>query len=133
MKKNNGTSLFNEFKDFIMRGNVLDLAVGVIIGAAFGSIVTSLVNDIIMPLIGVIIGGINFSNLSIKVVNAKVNYGMFIQNIINFLIIAACIFALIKAVNKFTKKKEEKKEVKPDENLETLKEIRDLLKQSRKK
>ena len=88
--------MLKEFKEFISKGNVVDLAVGVIIGGAFGKIVTSLVNDIIMPLIGVIIGGINFTNLSIKIGESVIAYGSFIQNIIDFLIIAACIFAFVK-------------------------------------
>ena len=96
----------SEFKEFIMRGNVVDLAVGVIIGGAFGSIVTSLVNDILMPIVGAIIGGIDFSGLSITIGNANIMYGNFIQNVIDFLIIAACVFVLVKAVNKLTKKKE---------------------------
>lgn len=89
-KKSKG--LFEEFKTFIKRGNVIDLAVGVVIGGAFSTIVTSLVNDIIMPLIGIIIGGYDFTGLSLKVKDASINYGSFIQNIINFLIIAFCIF-----------------------------------------
>ena len=88
--------MLKEFKEFISKGNVVDLAVGVIIGGAFGKIVTSLVNDIIMPLIGVIIGGINFTNLSIKIGESVIAYGSFIQNIIDFLIIAACIFVFVK-------------------------------------
>ena len=84
--------ILNEFKKFISKGNALDLAVGVVVGGAFSKIVSSLVNDVIMPLIGVIIGGIDFTNLSLKVGEATVNYGMFIQNIIDFLIISFCIF-----------------------------------------
>ena len=97
--------MLKEFKEFISKGNVVDLAVGVIIGGAFGKIVTSLVNDIIMPLIGVIIGGINFTNLSIKIGESVIAYGSFIQNIIDFLIIAACIFVFVKFVNKLKKTK----------------------------
>ena len=92
--------MFEEFKKFISRGNVVDLAVGVIIGSAFGNIVTSLVNDILMPIIGILIGGIDFSGLSITIENAKINYGMFIGNIVNFLIIAFSIFLFVKAINK---------------------------------
>ena len=84
--------MFKEFKEFISKGNVLDLAVGVIVGGAFGKIVTSLVDDIIMPIIGLIIGGIDFSGLSLKIGDATVKYGMFIQNVVNFLIIAFSIF-----------------------------------------
>lgn len=128
-----GNKTIKEFKDFISRGNVIDMAVGTIIGAAFGKIVTSIVNDILMPIIGVIIGGIDFTNLSIKFKGATIAYGMFIQNVIDFLIVAACIFVFIKVIVSF-KKKEEPKEVKPpkDEKVELLKEIRDLLKENTK-
>lgn len=95
--------MIKEFKEFIARGNVVDLAVGVVVGGAFGKIVTSLVEDIIMPLIGLIIGGLDFSKLSIKVGEAQVMYGNFIQVIVNFLIIAFCIFLIVKAINKFRK------------------------------
>ena len=120
-----------EFKEFISKGNVVELAVGVIIGGAFGKIVTSIVNDILMPLIGVIIGGVDFSNLSINVGNAVVKYGAFIQNVIDFLIIAVCVFFFVKIVDKFTKKEEVKVEVeeKKDEKIILLEEIRDLLKE----
>ena len=129
VKKNKKT--LDEFKEFISQGNVVDLAVGVIIGSAFGKIVTSLVNDILMPLIGILIGGIDFSSLSIKVVDANINYGMFIQNIIDFLIVAFCIFMFTKMIARFNRKQEEKEEVKVNEELETLKEIRDLLKKKK--
>ena len=92
--------MLQEFKKFISKGNVVDLAVGVIIGGAFGKIVSSLVNDILMPIIWALIGGINFSNLSIKIGDAKITYGMFIQNVIDFLIIAFCVFIFVKIVNK---------------------------------
>lgn len=123
----------SEFKEFISKGNVLDMAVGVIIGSAFSKIVTSLVNDIMMPLIGIIIGGRDFSNLGIKVGNAKIMYGSFLQNVVDFLIIALSLFTVIKVINKF-KKKQEKKEtvvVKSEEVL-LLSEIRDLLKKEEK-
>lgn len=123
--------MIKEFKKFIARGNVIDLAVGVIIGGAFGKIVTSIVDDILMPIIGVLIGGIDFSGLSIKIGDAQITYGNFIQNVIDFLIVAFCIFILIKIVNKITHKEEEKKEeapAKPDDVL-LLEEIRDLLKE----
>ena len=124
--------LFKEFKEFISKGNVLDLAVGVIVGGAFGKIVTSLVDDIIMPIIGLIIGGIDFSGLSLKIGEATVKYGMFIQNIVNFLIIAFSIFLVVKAVNKMRRIKPEKEEppVEPKKSNEEilLTEIRDLLK-----
>ena len=124
--------MFKEFKEFISKGNVLDLAVGVIVGGAFGKIVTSLVDDIIMPIIGLIIGGIDFSGLSLKIGDATVKYGMFIQNIVNFLIIAFSIFLVVKAVNKMRRMKPEKEEA-PAEPQKTneeilLTEIRDLLK-----
>ena len=122
----------SEFKKFISRGNVVDMAVGVIIGAAFGKIVTSLVNDIIMPIIGVILGGLDFSNLSFKFGDATIAYGMFIQTIIDFLIISACIFMMIRLFEKFKKKEEEViVKTKADEVL-LLEEIRDLLKQKSK-
>ena len=121
-----------EFKEFIARGNVVDLAVGVVIGGAFSKIVSSLVNDIIMPLVGIIIGGINFTSLSIKFKDATIYYGNFIQTVIDFLIVAWCIFVVIKILNSFQrKKKEEVKPVEPpkkDEQIVLLEEIRDLLK-----
>lgn len=122
--------LFNEFKEFISKGNVIDMAVGVIIGGAFSKIVSSLVNDIIMPLIGIIIGGLDFTSLSIKVKDSTIQYGLFIQNVIDFLIIAACIFTVIKIINKFKKQKpvEEPKPVETKEDIKLLTEIRDLLK-----
>jgi len=125
----------NEFKVFISRGNVLDLAVGVIIGSAFNSIVNSLVNDIFMPLVGIIIGGINFANLTLTLGSASIKYGLFIQNIINFLVIAFCLFTFVKFMNRLNKKKEEVKEepkepVKSSETL-LLEEIRDLLKEGK--
>ena len=128
--------LFDEFKAFVMRGNVLDLAVGVIIGAAFGKIVTSLVNDIFMPIIGMIIGNIDFSSLVIKLgepvegaEQAAIRYGMFIQEIVNFLIIALCVFVAIKVINKLQKKKEEASAPAPGPTKEEvlLTEIRDAL------
>ena len=133
--------MIKEFKEFISKGNVVDLAVGVIIGGAFGKIVTSLVDNILMPLIGVIIGGIDFSDLAVKVGEAKITYGLFIQNVIDFLIIAFCIFMFVKAINKLTKvteklKKQEeaKEETKAPEETElsVLKEIRAELKKQNK-
>ena len=131
--------LIDEFKKFIMRGNVIDLAVGVVMGNAFSKIVSSLVNDIMMPIIGIIIGGHDFSNLSITVGTAKIMYGSFIQNIIDFLIIAASIFVFIKIINALMHKKEEAKEkeakkeepAKSSEEILLLREIRDSL-QSKK-
>lgn len=131
-----GNTTLKEFKTFISKGNVIDMAVGVIIGSAFGKIVTSLVNDILMPLIGIVIGGLDFTNLTIKIKDATIAYGVFIQNIIDFLIVAACIFLMIKIVSRFNKKEEKKKEAvepKKDEQLIVLEEIRDLLKKESKK
>lgn len=124
--------MIKEFKEFIARGNVIDLAVGVIMGGAFGKIVSSLVNDIIMPIIGVILGGIDFTSLSLKVKDATITYGNFVQNIIDFMIISFCIFIMIKFINKIAKKKKdkEKPKVKPKE-VELLEEIRDLLKKNK--
>lgn len=124
-----GTKTLKEFKTFISKGNVIDLAVGVIIGSAFGKIVSSLVNDILMPIIGIIIGGIDFSNLTIQIKDATIKYGIFIQNIIDFLIVAFCIFIFIKLINKVSKKEEEKKEKVVSEEAKILKEIRDILKE----
>ena len=126
MKK---VKMVDEFKAFIARGNVVDMAVGVIIGGAFGKIVTSLVNDILMPLIGVILGGLDFASLSIKVGDASIAYGAFIQAIVDFVIVALCIFLIVKLLAKFKKKEEVKEEVKVDsDEVVLLKEIRDLLK-----
>lgn len=93
--------MLKEFREFIAKGNVLELAVAVIIGVAFGAIVTSLVDDIIMPVVGVIIGGVNFSNLTINIGEAAIRYGNFIQAAINFLIVALVLFLVIKAYNRF--------------------------------
>lgn len=126
-KISNGAS---EFKTFISRGNVVDMAVGVIIGGAFGKIVTSLVNDVLMPIIGVFLGGLDFSDLSIKVGDATIKYGSFIQTILDFLIVAFCIFMIVKLFESFKKKKEEEAEEAPKKSDEVLllEEIRDLLK-----
>jgi len=129
-----GKGLIAEFKTFITRGNVLDLAVGIIVGGAFTAIVTSLVNNILMPIIGVILGGINFSSLSITFKGASVGYGAFIQAVINFLLIALTVFILVKVINTMVRKKEEVKEPpKPEENIVLLTEIRDLLKEQAEK
>jgi large conductance mechanosensitive channel len=122
--------MLKEFKDFINRGNVIDLAVAVIIGGAFGAIITSLVNDIIMPLIGVLIGGIDFAALSIDVGEATILYGSFIQAIINFLIIAFVVFLVVRSFNKLQKAEEEAPPAPPEPSPEEklLAEIRDLLK-----
>jgi large conductance mechanosensitive channel len=121
--------MLKEFRDFINRGNVVDLAVAVIIGGAFGAIITSLVNDIIMPLIGVILGGLDFAALSIQVGDATILYGSFIQAIVYFLIIAFVLFLIVRSFNKLQKETEAAPppppEPSPEEKL--LTEIRDLL------
>ena len=125
----------NEFKAFIKRGNVIDLAVGVIIGGAFGTIISSLVDDILMPLLGIVIGGINFTELTWEVGDAVIKYGAFLQNVLDFLIVAFCIFVFIKLLNSFNRKEEVKEEVKkpePSNEEKLLMEIRDLLKEKKK-
>lgn len=140
-----------EFKEFISKGNVIDLAVGVVIGGAFGKIVSSLVEHIIMPLVGIILGGLNFASLSIKFHGAVIQYGLFLQNVVDFLIVAFCIFTVIKTLNTIDKKvrskkiKEEEEKKKEEEakkkaeeekltkEQELLTEIRDLLKKENKK
>lgn len=137
--------MLKEFKEFAVKGNVIDLAVGVIIGAAFGKIVTSLVNDVIMPPVGLALGGMDFKDLALTLKEAEmnaagevavaavtINYGMFIQNVIDFIIVAFIIFLAIKGVNKMNSK-EEKKEAAapppaPPKSEVLLEEIRDLLK-----
>ncbi len=99
--------MFKEFREFVMRGNVLDLAVAVIIGGAFGKIITSLVNDILTPLIGLLLGGVNFSGLAWQFGNAVITYGNFIQAIIDFLIVALVIFLIVKAANSLAKKEKD--------------------------
>ena len=125
--------MLKEFKDFAMRGNVVDMAVGIIIGAAFGKIVSSLVSDVIMPPIGMLMGGISFSDLAISLGEgegaATINYGVFIDTVISFLIVAFAVFMLIKALNSMKKKEEEKpaEPAKPSAEESLLTEIRDLL------
>ncbi|MBJ8081234.1 MULTISPECIES: large-conductance mechanosensitive channel protein MscL [Bacillus cereus group] len=124
--------MWNEFKKFAFKGNVIDLAVGVVIGAAFGKIVSSLVKDIITPLLGMVLGGVNFTDLKITFGKSSIMYGNFIQTIFDFLIIAAAIFMFVKVFNKLTSKREEEKvEEIPEPTKEEvlLGEIRDLLKQ----
>lgn len=134
-----------EFKEFAVKGNVIDMAVGIIIGRAFGEIVTSLVNNVIMPVIGKITGGISFTNLKYELTAAVIeggkeitpavylNYGQFIQNVVDFLIIAFCIFLMIKGIMKLKKKKEEEPAAPPAPSKEEvlLTEIRDLLKEKK--
>ena len=124
--------MIKEFKKFIARGNVIDLAVGVIMGGAFGKIVTSLVSDILTPAIGIIMGGVDFTGLNFTIKNAVISYGNFIQNVIDFLIQAFCIFIMVKLINKiFTKKEEEHKvEKAKSQEIIILEEIRDLLKEN---
>ncbi|MBT2726658.1 large-conductance mechanosensitive channel protein MscL [Bacillus sp. ISL-75] len=120
--------MWNEFKQFAMKGNVIDLAVGVIIGGAFGKIVSSLVADVIMPLVGLVIGVVDFSELSY----GKLAYGKFIQTVVDFLIISFSIFLFIKFLNRFKKKEEPAAVVaKVDRTEELLAEIRDLLKEDK--
>jgi large conductance mechanosensitive channel len=140
--------MIKEFKEFAMRGNVLDMAVGIIIGGAFGKIITSLVNDVLMPPIGILLGKVNFSDLKAVIMKGHdavmegatviqpavkevtINYGTFIQTIIDFLIVAFCIFLVIKAMNRVSKKKEAEPAAPPapPEDVTLLREIRDLLK-----
>jgi large conductance mechanosensitive channel len=121
--------MWSEFKKFAMKGNVIDLAVGVVIGGAFGKIVSSLVEDLIMPLIGLLLGGVDFSNLSYTFGDTVIKYGQFIQTVVDFFIIAFSIFLFIRLISRF-KKKEEVTESAPviDAKEELLTEIRDLLK-----
>ena len=131
--KESGKGLFAEFKQFIARGNVIDLAVGVIIGAAFKSIVDSLTNDILMPFLGLFINESSFTALQFHVGDAVVNFGSFIQAVINFVIMALVIFFMVKIINRFhrKKKKEEAPPPPPEPSAEEklLTEIRDLLKE----
>ena len=119
--------MLKEFREFINRGNVIDLAVAVIIGGAFTAIVNSLVNDIIMPLVGVLLGGVDFASIVITVGSAEIGVGKFIQAIINFLIIAWVVFLMVRAINRVNKKKEAEPAA-PAADVVLLTEIRDLLK-----
>ncbi|SNZ17097.1 large conductance mechanosensitive channel [Terribacillus aidingensis] len=128
--------MLKEFKEFALRGNVVDLAVAVVIGSAFSAITTSLVNDIIMPLIGIITGGHDFSGLQFTVGNAVVKYGVFIQTVINFVLIAAVLFTVVKFMNRLKRKHQPQPEEvvqKLTMEQELLTEIRDLLKKERVK
>ena len=120
-------SMLQEFKSFAMKGNVVDLAVGVIIGAAFGKIVASLVEDVIMPLVGTLLGGVNFSGLAVTVGSATLKYGKFIQTCLDFLIIAWAIFIAVKLINRM-RKEEPAAPAAPPKQEALLEEIRDLLK-----
>ena len=126
--------MLQEFKKFAIKGNIIDMAVGIIIGVAFGKIVSSFVADIIMPPIGILLGGVDFSNLVITLKQATetveavtINYGMFINTVIDFIIIAFAIFIVVKQINRL-KKKEEEKPTEPSEDILLLREIRDSLK-----
>ncbi|MFA1642784.1 large conductance mechanosensitive channel protein MscL [Chryseomicrobium imtechense] len=123
--------MWNDFKAFAFKGNVLELAIAVVIGAAFGKIVSSLVENIITPIIGLIMGGVDFSGLAISVGDANVTYGVFIQSIIDFVIVAFAIFMFVRLLGRFKRKEEVKPEEGPtiDSKEELLIEIRDLLKQ----
>ncbi|MHC5279355.1 large conductance mechanosensitive channel protein MscL [Listeria kieliensis] len=123
-----------EFKEFALKGNVVDLAIGVVIGAAFGKIVSSLVDNIIMPLVGMILGGLDFTELSVKIGDATLKYGLFIQSIVDFLIVALALFVFIKVLLSLSRRRnaeeeEAEPEVTPSE--EYLKEIRDLLQEKK--
>ena len=137
------SKFMQEFKEFAVKGNAVDMAVGVIIGGAFGKIVTSIVNDIIMPPIGYIIGGVNFSDLKyelpkvvvqgVELAPATINYGTFIQTILDFIIVAFCVFMMVKGINRLSRKKAEEPaapapEPAPSAEGKLLEEIRDLLK-----
>ena len=126
--------MWKEFKEFAFKGNVMDMAIGVIIGGAFGKIVTALVDNILMPLISLLTGGVDFTTLSVTMKDGAVlQYGAFIQAVIDFLLIAACIFIMIKMISKLHKKKEEPVEevVAAPTSEELLTEIRDLLKEQK--
>jgi large conductance mechanosensitive channel len=123
-------SIAKEFREFAVKGNVMDLAVGVIIGAAFGKIVASVVEDVVMPAIGALMGGFNVSDLAVKVGSATLKYGKFLQTCLDFLIIAVAVFLLVKLVNRL-KREEEKPKAPPRQEI-LLEEIRDLLKKGGK-
>ena len=129
-------SFIEEFKAFAMKGNVIDLAVAVVIGAAFGKIVSSLVDNIIMPLVGVLLGGVNFTNMATQVGDASITYGVFLQSVVDFVIVAFVIFLVVKTINKaqeMGKKPEapaEEKPAEPSEEVKLLREIRDSVRRS---
>lgn len=120
--------MLKEFKEFVMKGNVVDLAIAVIIGMAFGKIISSLVEDLLMPLIGIFLGGVSFADLKYLVGDAVLAYGMFIQSIIDFMIIAFVIFIIIKMINSAHKREEDTAPPEPSQEVLLLTEIRDLLK-----
>ncbi|HEY5900445.1 MAG TPA: large-conductance mechanosensitive channel protein MscL [Burkholderiales bacterium] len=120
-------SLAKEFREFAMKGNVVELAVAVIIGAAFGKIVSSLVADLVMPIVGLLMGGLDFSSLALEVRDAKIQYGKFIQTCVDFVIIAWAIFVAVKLINRFKRKEEAAPTAPPPRDVQLLEEIRDLL------
>jgi large conductance mechanosensitive channel len=124
-------SIATEFREFAMKGNVVDLAVGVIIGAAFGKIVASLVGDIVMPLVGTLLGGLDFSGLMLEIGSAKIQYGKFIQTCVDFVIIAWAIFVAVKVINRLKRAEPPPAPATPPREEQLLTEIRDLLKQQR--
>lgn len=121
--------ILKEFKEFAIKGNMLDLAIGVIIGTSFNAIVNSIVKDIFMPIIGILTGGRDYTGLCVTVGSANIQYGLFVQNVVNFLITAFCLFLFVKLINRFKVKKEEppKEEPKTPEDIVLLTEIKDLL------
>jgi large conductance mechanosensitive channel len=124
-------SIVKEFREFAIKGNAIDLAVGVIIGAAFGKIVASLVGDVAMPLLGTLLGGLDFSGLAVQIGQAKIMYGKFIQTCVDFIIIAWAIFLAVKVINRLKRKEEAASPAAPPRQEMLLEEIRDLLKQRR--
>ena len=123
-------SIVQEFREFAMKGSLIDMAVGIIIGAAVGTMVSTLVESIIMPLVGILMGGVDFSSLSFNVGEAAIGYGAFIQALIDFLIVAFVVFMILKAINKMKANQEQESESVPAD-IELLTEIRDALKQGR--
>jgi large conductance mechanosensitive channel len=120
-------SLAREFREFAMKGNVVELAVAVVIGAAFGKIVASLVADIVMPLVGLLLGGLDFSGLAVQIREAKIQYGKFIQACVDFVIIAWAVFLAVKLINRFKRKEQAAPSAPPPREVQLLEEIRDLL------
>lgn len=119
--------MMREFREFAVKGNVIDLAVGVIIGVAFGKIVSSLVEDLVMPVLGALLGGLNFNNLVVQVGSATIKYGKFLQSCLDFFLVACAIFLMVKLINRL-KREEEKAPTAPPRQEVLLEEIRDLLK-----
>jgi large conductance mechanosensitive channel len=124
-------SIVKEFREFAIKGNAVDLAVGVIIGAAFGKIVASLVGDVVMPFLGTLLGGLDFTGIAVQIGQAKILYGKFIQTCVDFIIIAWAIFLAVKVINRLKRKEEAAAPAAPPRQEQLLEEIRDLLKQRR--